>query len=286
MSNNAFIEVESNQGAREQYALKERTVVGSATSADVRVSGLEPEHLLFVPRGRRGCWVAVATTSRDPVVVDGQPFANGLVPWGQTLKVRTVTLRANRRTRNLGPLRPYFPWAGIAVAGLFLAWTFMNDSNGAEALGPRMLPPPLFAQKSVCPKDVEPTAHGVYARNAADAKSERYPFDPSDGVKAVLLYREAAACFSAANLPAEAAESLRESEPMQRKVEADYVSLSLDLDLAIAKGDKTRGLETVRALMPLLGHVADAPYAVRLRQLERVFEMQIRKAKGKGKKKS
>jgi hypothetical protein len=138
---------------------------------------------------------------------------------------------------------------------------------------PAGAPPDLFADVTPCPRDVAPLPHGSFAWRSASSRAERYPFDASEGVAAVRLYSEAAACFRASGEAALAQAVAAEAAPVRARVDSDYVALRLDLELALAGGDHLRALTAVRALMPLLAHLPDVAYAEKLKGVERLLSL-------------
>ncbi len=274
-----YIDIVSPDGMTKREELVERLVIGSGPSAAIRCAGLDPEHVLVIPRGRKGCWVAIASTARTPILVNDQPWLSGILPWGQAFRVGPFEFCPSRPVRQTKSSRVWFPYAGLLLAVVGLLWIFLDGDQAAGGIENKISAPALFDAVPGCPKDVEPLTHANFARRAAAARSERYPFDSSDGVKAVFLYREAAACYDTAGLKDAAQASRSESDSLEKQINGDYAALQLDLELALDKADQERGLGAARALMPLVLHVPDTTYAARLRQIERLLQMKLKEKK-------
>ena len=256
---------------------RERVTVGRDPGAEIALVDapeLEPFHLLLAPR-EDGCWVSVARTARTAARQAGATFENGLVPWGAELDVGAVTfrlaraeVRQSRRRRLIGPLRK----AALIVACLWLA----SRVIGEKPPGPprtRAPAPAIFAEAAApaCPGDRgDAAARAREAIDAAQAKAERYPFSPRDGVSAVALWGLGAACLDAAGDRAGAAAARAEEARVRARVEEDYRMRRLRLEQALDHGQWRVALREARRVGDLL-RAHDDEYTRWLIRLERVL---------------
>ncbi|MBT8496524.1 MAG: FHA domain-containing protein, partial [Deltaproteobacteria bacterium] len=213
-------------GTSARYPLQaEETTVGSAASAGVQIDepALEAEHVLLAPQSD-GCWVGVAQSARSPVYVSGSVFSQGIVPWGTSLSVGPITLKlsAEESSRDK-PSAVSLPVLLMALIGMPLGLWLMMSGPAAFQLPQRSAKAPeLFASKLTCPKSGEPSGLGKELSSAAVAKAERYAFDPADGIEAVELYRQAAACLEKAGERPLAAKITSAAEALEQTVGEDY----------------------------------------------------------------
>lgn len=129
-------------------------------------------------------------------------------------------------------------------------------------------PPSLFAQPPGCAGDKDLVIRTAEdALQAASAKAERYPFAPRDGVRAVMLYREARSCFQAIGDRGRAHEVERTLRRLEARVEADYAMHRLRLSRALEREKNEDALVATQALLALLESESD--YRSRLAELER-----------------
>jgi hypothetical protein len=157
---------------------------------------------------------------------------------------------------------------GLSVA--ILAWLVLG---GTEETGLRPPPraPELFGEAERCPTQPGQSNAALLAERderTARAMTQRYPFAPADGIRAVELFRRAAACWMEAGFHPSSAAAAAQGERMRRRVEEDYDTSQLLLFRALRAGhlDEARGEAAI--LMALLGDRND-PYLDWLREVER-----------------
>jgi hypothetical protein len=262
-----------------------RVTIGRDPSAEIALEDapeLEPLHLLLEPR-EDGCWVSVARTARTPARQAGTTFENGLVPWNSELDIGAVTfrlaraeVRQSRRRRLAGPLRK----AALISACLWIAAGMLG---GGPAGPPRtQVPAPALFDDAALPGcaagDADAYPRGREAADAAQAKAERYPFSPHDGVVAVALWSAAASCLVVAGEPGAAAAARAERDRLRAQVEDDYRAHRLALERALDHRHYGAALDEARLVADLLRD-HDDEYVRWLVRLERSLVEKLAKEK-------
>ena len=279
----AYIEITREDGSLERMRIEgEQITLGKASNAGVSLPDqrdLENEHLLIAPRGE-GCWIAVAQGAKLGAKVGGAPFQHGMVAWGTEVEVGNLRFKITDKPpqdqkkgqQQVSPL----VMVGAIVAVLAVLWLLSGDpSAGLETESPE--PYVLFTVLPACPDT------GAVAQHRADedaeaalAKSERYPFDPSDGVESVRLYRTAQACYAVLGMAPAAAEMQREGDYMQHRIEEDYRTHRLRLERALEHENFDDAVLETRALIALVGEAdPNDAYVQWLGRLERQLELEI-----------
>jgi hypothetical protein len=280
----AWLEIVRTDGTLERHRIEgEKVTVGRSPAAGIPIPDareLEPEHLMIAPRAE-GCWVAIAAGAKVQAKVRGEHFDHGMLAWGTELELGALTLKvtdslpvekkADGKQKQLSPVSLIALFIMLPLIG----WLLLSDSVEEIDATPAAPPPAIFDERISCP------IQGGTARHRADqdaeaaiAKSERYPFAAQDGVQAVRLYRRANACYTALQATQEAELMRREGDVMQRRIEEDYQTHRLRLELSLEQQRMPDALLETRALIELLRHKND-PYLTWLRQLERQLELHI-----------
>lgn len=261
----------------------ERLAIGSAPTADLCLAEpwLAPEHILVAPRGEQ-CWVSVAQGGTVVARAEGKHFSSGFLPWGAELEVGPLRLRVDRPTRARNRAAPATeersnkPSPVIVMALLAtMAWVGMQalKRRGSEPTSASASTPALFDPAGPCTA-ANPAHRAELAATTAEAKRERYLYSPQDGVEAVALFREAAACFEKIGDPRAAAGLRRDGDELAERIELDLRARRLRLERALDRGDDQGALVEVRALAELIAHRPDSDLAAALRQLEHRLYLQ------------
>lgn len=279
----AYIEITREDGSLERMRIEgEQITLGKASNAGVSLPDqrdLEPEHLLIAPRGE-GCWIAVAQGAKLGAKVGGQPFQHGMVAWGTEVEVGNLRFKITdkppqEQKKGQQQVSPVV-MIGAVVAVLAVLWLLSGDPGaGLDTTAPA--PYVLFQEVPTCPASGTAVEHRASEdAEAALAKSERYPFDPSDGVESVRLYRTAQACYTAlANAPA-AAEMQREADYMQHRIEEDYRTHRLRLERALEHENFDDAVLETRALLALVAEAdPNHEYVQWLGRLERQLQLEL-----------
>lgn len=257
-----------------------RALLGSASHCDVRLGPdrAAPEQLLFeVHNGQ--LFAEVRATS--PVVLLNQlPFHQGrLLPDAvltlEKLEVRVVLEQHLVADGKQGEVRVRPAFVAIALLlGAVLTLALVKLSQRRPA-APAPTAPPLFGAEPVygCPEESPEAARlaAVELAAQADAKRERAPFLPEDGLSAVPLYRTSGACFLRAGDAASARVLGVRADALQRYVERDYHLHQVRVYLAHRAEDVETLAHEARVLSRYLRDPS-APYSVWLDQRQREIE--------------
>ena len=141
----------------------------------------------------------------------------------------------------------------LAAVAVPVSLYILLSGNGTSATQTKKVKaPPLWSNQPVtCPQSSPEQALALARDRAslADAKRERRPFHVQDGVKAVPLYEEAAACFKVANKPKTAAAYANVAKKLKADVAEDYRTHRVRLEHAISIKDWQTAQEEVGVLL-------------------------------------
>lgn len=288
----AFVEIIREDGSLERTRIEgDQITVGRSPTAGVPLPDqrdFELEHLLIAPRGE-GCWIAVNQEARLQAKVAGQPFAHGMVAWGTEIEIGTLKFRVtDRLPKEVKDQKQSSPIVLLGGIGIVVAVLYLLGGPATPGLEtrPPAEPVALFGTPETCPATgsaVLPQAD-LFAEVAL-AKSERYPFDASDGVESVRLYRRAHACYQAAaatnaELTAVAAEMQSEADFMERRVTEDYGAHRLRLERALSHQQHEDALFETQALLAILRREdQENPYIQWLVRTKRHLELLVAPAR-------
>lgn len=279
----AFVEIIREDGSLERTRIEgDQITIGRSPTAGIPLPDqrdLEPEHLLVAPRGD-GCWVACNQDAQATAKVNGQPFQHGMVAWGTTLEVGGLKIRVTdklpKEVKDAKQTSPIVLIGGVAAV-LILLWSLGGDNGPGLETRPPTEPVALFGVEEVCP-----TSGAAVLRQAdlfseiALAKSERYPFDPSDGVESVRLYRRSQACYAVSGVEDAATQMQLEADFMQRRVEEDYSAHRLRLERALAARRYEDALFETEAILAILRREDQTSAYIRwLTQTKRHLELLV-----------
>jgi hypothetical protein len=248
-----------------------------ALRARSEITGVPPD-VALVP-GEHGVLVKRRPDAAVRMRVHGSEVPEALVPWGDEVFLDDVRLSFLCR-KDGSKARPLVLLLALLVAsGAVLAAKRARPSESAR--GTEAIPPPLFVSGAGCSVDGTKSAEAraIDAERTAVAKRERYVFDASDGVAALRLLDEAAGCFREAGRIEDARRATAELEEWQRKLDADYASLRLEVRAALSEKRTQRALRAARDLEDLLSTQPDHPYAEWLRSVRRDLERNGNKPK-------
>ena len=283
---NAFLEIIRGDGSCERHPLEgERITVGSDVSATITLVDspeLEPMHLLLSPR-EDGCWVSTAREPQCTTQYSGKPFENGVVPWGSELDCGMLVFRLARaeakeaKEAKRGRMRLYAPVVLLAALA-FGAFIMLRPQEPQGPGRARAEAPTLFGEQQSTTKcrsaKREAAIRARDALSAADAKLDRYLFDPYDGVVAVSLYREAAACARLSGNKRAARDADNLGAGAAERVGSDYLFHRLRLERAIeAKNYRTALAEVSVVRSMLRDH--EGEYVDWLVRARRILEIRI-----------
>ncbi len=284
----AYVEVVREDGTLERHRIEgEQITVGRSPTAGVPIPDgrdLEPEHLLIAPRGD-GCWVAVAQGAKVTAKVRGEAFQHGMVTWGTEIEIGSIKLKVTdslpKEAKDEKKASPVVMIGAVAMIAI-LAWTFLSDNagHGIETEAPT-------EQLTLFDPEVACSSSGAGALYSADedaeaalAKSERYPFDASDGVESVVLYRRSQACYALVGQGEASQRMQHEGDWMQHRIEEDFTTHKLRLTRAMEQQRWPDALLETRALIALTRHRTHA-YVEWLIRNERRLTLLVDSARGR-----
>jgi hypothetical protein len=256
----AYVEIIREDGSLERHRIEgDQITIGKSPTAGVPLPDgrdLEPEHLLVAPRGE-GCWVAIAQGAKVVAKVRGEAFQHGMVSWGTEIEIGGLKIKVSdslpKEARD-GEQKtsPIVILGALGIIGA-LAWVLLAEDtgHGIETQAPSETLD-LFAEPVRCPST---GAQALYLADedaeGALAKSERYPFDASDGVESVELYRRSQACYALVGQTEAATRMQHEGDWMQHRIEEDYRTHRLRLERAMEQQRWSDALLETRALLAL-----------------------------------
>lgn len=279
----AFVEVVNPDGTQDRFPIEGAQVtLGKSGSAQISVPAareLELEHLLLAPRGKEGCWVSTSQGALTPTMLKGKPFTSGIVPWGSEfsigrLRIRVTNKRASKDDKE-GGVSPVLLVALVVVVGGG-AWVMFGKQQ-AEGIpsGEGIEPPALFSEEpGACPEgNREVGERAVQTEFRAHARGDRLNYDLRDGVRSVMLYKQAAACYREARNTDKATEMDALGADLQETVQAEYAARRLRLHHALQTEDWERAFVETRALSRLVDHLDDEnEYVVWLDRTRRIVQ--------------
>jgi hypothetical protein len=270
-SSTLVVAIAHPNGRREEITVdSDSAAIGSGAHCEVRLPPEQAavEHLFI--QARQGAIFAEARTLSPPPTMNGLPFTHGrllpesvvmvgrvglsvsLLQIANEVEIRDrVTRKRNPRTYVLGAI-------GIPLGLFYLANEYKTtDSRVALPVGiPELWAP---ADGTCLQSSREPAlAYALDQRARADAKRERSPFAPEDGVAAVPFYERAAGCFKLAGRPDDEREASADAANLRRKLTDDFRLNRLRLERALVTEDWNTARHQIRILEAFVGRHADA----------------------------
>lgn len=265
-----LVEIEAPGRVTQQFPLPEAPVqLGSGKEAELQVEGatLAARHLSLQAQPA-GVLVRALVSTGPSLAVDGAERGEALVPWGAEVfcgGIRLSFLSEESAKRGTSP------WLLLAlgVAVSVLGWQGAEASAATRedaAAAPALTPPATPCSEST-PADARSAA--ISAEHVAHAKQERYPFDATEGVKALQSYRLAEACFVAAGDTEGAAQARRAQGAFENRVTSDYADLRLRLEIAMTEGQWPDVHGTVGKLKTMVQPLGTSSYSTWLDSVRR-----------------
>lgn len=270
------VEVQAPGGGLERYELHgAKLLIGTGAQANVRLppkSGLADSEL-GIAVGDLG--VTVTQLTPAGVVTYGGVATHAVeVPWGDEVFVKGVRFTflasaGKRKGLNAALL------LAVPLAVLTLGFFAFQTLQAGEALAQEIAAPPLLPSATPCTDTARDQAarRAASAEQAAQAKQERFPFAPRDGVEAARLLSEACSCFEAAGLDSARARADEASRAWSAKMEQQYAALQLSLRVALDNGRKENALQAIDEIEALLGDIRDSQYGRWLQAVRRDLEL-------------
>lgn len=276
---NPHVEITKADGTFEQHRIEgEQATLGRGPGAAIIVGAaeLDPEHMLLAPRPE-GCWVSVSEIVSTPVIVNGTRFQNGMLAWGSVLEVGSLRLTL---TDKLPPPKTRQKAVSSPIALLMLlivpiaGYMLLMGEETELPLSPGSAAPPLFdPPPNACSDSGDAAAFNARESiEAAESKGDRYPFDAQDGIQAVRLFDQAAACYAASGDAQSAARARQERAMLADRIEYDFQTHKVRLERALEYKHMADAIVEVEALRRMVKH-RDTPYTAWLTVLQRQLQV-------------
>ena len=254
----------------------QRALVGSAAHCEIRLppEDCSPEWAVFELRDGQ---VYIEPLGNPPIpMLKGRKLTPGPLPAGAELQVGSCQLTVSVFDPTGGVVKKeranprIFVLAGLLIAAGAYAAT-MNEEDDHEYALPDTAPAlwvTAAPHKCAQPDPSLAAARANDLLTSAENKRERSPFVPRDGVEAVSVYRDAAACFRTAGKPTEAGESEHDAARLESAMLQNYHLARLRLERALVSGDGDTALVQISTLKSMLGQ-RPGEYTASLNNLER-----------------
>jgi hypothetical protein len=265
-----------------------QALLGSAAHCDVRLGPdrVAPEQLMF--EQRNGFVFAELRAVRPSVLLNMSPFHNGRLRDDSVLQIGALEIRVSleqsvgsaKKNEKKG-VEPTFVAMVLLLFVLLGVAVFRLTRDEARAEAPSA--PLLFqAKDKPCPEQTEEGAlSAAYELIAqAEAKRERAPFLPEEGLQAVPLYRTAALCLDLAKAPEEARDVRKNANKLQAFVERDYHLHQVRVYRALAFNDISQLSRETKVLGAYLKNNT-SPYSAWLDHLARDLEVELSETRKK-----
>lgn len=238
----------------------ERALIGSGAHCEIRlpVDQAATEHVFvsLTPTGpvvearsfQPAATIGGASFTRAPVTEGAVLLIGGTKIWLDEAEIGEGQGVKQKKQEKTSPMT--YVLAAVAVPiSLFILLT--DEPAGLADTMPQ--PPESLwpSEPAGCPQQA-PEAALALARDRAviaDAKSERRPFHVQDGVAAVPLYQEAAACFRVAGKKKTAARYDKVAADLKQDVSDDFRTHRVRFEHAISVDDRQMVQKEVRVLL-------------------------------------
>lgn len=276
--------IQQADGRTEEVAIEgDRALIGSGGHCDIRLpvdqAAVENIAIQAVSTGL----VAEARSFQPAPTINESPFTRTQVMrdsvlgigqtriWVEAAELGQTADVSKKKQEKTSP----FTLILAAVAVPIYILLSGNGTSGTQLK--KVQPSPLWSKQApTCPQS-SPEQALALARDWAslgDAKRERRPFHVHDGVKAVTLYEEAAACFKVAKKPKTAAAYASVAKKLEADVAEDYRTHRVRLEHAISIKDWPTAQQEVRVLLAFTEGQQNA-YVTHLSNLDRQLTLKF-----------
>ena len=148
----------------------------------------------------------------------------------------------------------------ILLALVVLGWWLSVRETQVAVHRPFDAHPKLFVDEASCPAQGNAFANGRRAEELARLRTDRYAYDPRDGVRAVRRYLEAESCYRAAGDEVGVRRARRAGAALAARVNTDYAAARLNLLNALERERWSVALTEIRRLLLLTDHIGRHEY--------------------------
>ncbi len=154
----------------------------------------------------------------------------------------------------------------VVLAFVLIGFVRQNYAKPMDD-GTARVHPALFGDAPTCPTREMALRSGIRAEEVASFRSDRYPYDPRDGVRAVQSYRTAASCYEVAGRLSDAERTRFVGQELTDQIVTDYAAARLRLANAIGAERWADVLRETRHLQLLTSHLGGHEYVEWLKEI-------------------
>jgi hypothetical protein len=265
----------------------ERVLIGSGAHCEIRLplDQAAVEHVL-IELGPAGVFARALNFQPSPTI-NNVPFMQSPLPQDAVLGVNQTQIavavadsaglggQTQQKKQGTSPVM----LIGLALIVPAIGYLFFAPDEGGGGVPMKKDAPPLWAGPvTACPVGgVQGISRARERMAIADAKRERRPFHVTDGVQAVPLFEEAAACYRGGGDGASAAVADEAARAMRAELIDDYRTQQVRLEHALSVEDWALAQRQVRVLQQFTsGKTGD--YVTWLSNLDRKIKLKIGEA--------
>lgn len=265
----------------------ERVLIGSGAHCEIRLplDQAAVEHVL-IELGPAGVFARALNFQPSPTI-NNVPFMQSPLPPDAVLGVNQTQIavavadsaglggQTQQKKQGTSPVM----LIGLALIVPAVGYLFFAPEEGGGGVAMKKDAPPLWAGPvTACPVGgVQGISRARERMAIADAKRERRPFHVTDGVQAVPLFEEAAACYRSGGDAASAAVADEAARAMRAELIDDYRTQQVRLEHALSVEDWALAQRQVRVLQQFTsGKTGD--YVTWLSNLDRKIKLKIGEA--------
>ncbi len=265
----------------------ERVLIGSGAHCEIRLplDQAAVEHVL-IELGPAGVFARALNFQPSPTI-NNVPFMQSPLPPDAVLGVNQTQIavavadsaglggQTQQKKQGTSPVM----LIGLALIVPAVGYLFFSPEEGGGGVAMKKDAPPLWAGPvTACPVGgVQGISRARERMAIADAKRERRPFHVTDGVQAVPLFEEAAACYRSGGDAASAAVADEAARAMRAELIDDYRTQQVRLEHALSVEDWALAQRQVRVLQQFTsGKTGD--YVTWLSNLDRKIKLKIGEA--------
>ena len=264
------IEVEAN-----------RILVGSGAHCDLRLAPEVAiwEHLVLTDEG--GVLVARLLPNATNATLDGDVLRHGQLADGSRITIGDVSIVYRLVKSTSGVKKKKGPRFALLLGGLFVPAALFVAFHARSDTGfgpPQKVPLPLGDVTRTCPATTREQARVLAheKETAAAAKRQRWKFYTRDGVEAVVLFEQAAACQAASGDEEASKSTSAYAASMRAGVLQEFQVYRVRLERALERDDAKVALQQVKFLREMLfTRDIDDDYVRWLTILQRKLEARV-----------